>query len=410
MHRWLFSAALVAVALTGCLGPQKDKLPILAWMGPPAEHTTFARYGELRAAGFTHSFTPHPNADSMEVALNVAHRTGIKLLVACPELRTDPEGTVARFINHPANAGYYLRDEPSAVEFAELAGWVERIRAVDDTRPCYINLFPSYASPEQLGTPTYREHVERFVDEVPVQIISFDHYPVVEVGGQTSLRPEWYGDLEIVSEAARGAGKPLWAFALSTAHEPYPIPTKAHLRLQMYSNLAHGAQALQYFTYWTPVSTQWDFHTGPIESDGTRTPVYDTVREVTAELQARAWVFMDSEVLQVGHTGASIPAGTRRFEPAPPLVRVDTSPSGAVVSVLARQEKRFLVVVNRSLEEVLAIDIVWSTAVTPERVDRTGRLQPVSDRDTGFTLDPGDAAIFHWGEPASPTTGRATGG
>jgi len=398
MNRWLLMVAATAVMLSGCVLPHKGELPILAWMGPPAEHTSPGRYAELRAAGFTHSFTPHPNIHSMEVALNVAHRKGIKLLVACPELRSDPEGTVQRFMHHPAVAGYYLRDEPGAHQFAQLAEWVERIRAIDDERPCYINLFPNYASPEQLGTATYREHVERFVAEVPVQIISFDHYPVVETGGGVTLRPEWYENLEIIAEAARDAGKPFWAFALSTAHDPYPIPTTSHFRLQMYSNLAYGAQALQHFTYWTPVSTQWDFHTGPIESDGTRTPVYDTVRAVNAELQARAWVFVGSEVLQVGHTGASIPVGTRRFEPQAPLLRLDTSPSGAVVSELARGGERFLVVVNRSLHDTLDAELEWEAGVTVKPVGRDGRTRAAAGALHTVQLKPGDAAVYFWRE------------
>ncbi|MBN1293375.1 MAG: beta-galactosidase, partial [Candidatus Latescibacteria bacterium] len=256
-------------------------MPIHAWIGPPAEQTSYARYKELADAGFTHSFSGFPDADAMQKALDVAKAAGIQLFVHIPELKSDPEGTVKRFKDHPALAGYHLRDEPNAKDFPELAAWVQRIRAVDDDHFCYINLFPNYASAEQLGNPSYREHVELFVKTVPVQVLSFDHYPVMTKG----LRPEWSENLEIISEAARKAGKPFWAFALAVAHDPYPIPSIDHLRLQVYSNLAYGAQGIQYFTYWTPKSTRWNFHEGPIDFNGKRTVVYDRVKKVNEEIR-----------------------------------------------------------------------------------------------------------------------------
>ena len=49
---------------------------------------------------------------------------------------------------------------------------------------------------------------------------------------------------------------PLALFACDVAHNVtdyvYPVPTVAMLRLQMYSNLAYGAQGLQYYRYYIP--------------------------------------------------------------------------------------------------------------------------------------------------------------
>jgi cysteine desulfurase/selenocysteine lyase len=38
-----------------------------------------------------------------------------------PELQSAPEETASKFKDHPANAGYYLRDEPNAADFPALA-------------------------------------------------------------------------------------------------------------------------------------------------------------------------------------------------------------------------------------------------------------------------------------------------
>jgi hypothetical protein len=158
---------------------QERGISILAWSGPPAGETNAERYRELAEAGFTHNFSSFANADAMEKALDVAQAAGIKQFISIPELHSDPEKVIARFQRHPALAGYYLRDEPSAADFPALATLTKRIQAVDPIHPCYINLFPNYASQQQLGTATYQEHLDRFIREVPVPWISFDHYPVV---------------------------------------------------------------------------------------------------------------------------------------------------------------------------------------------------------------------------------------
>ena len=372
--------------------PDAPPLPILAWGGPPEDQTTPERYRELAEAGFTHNFSGFGSAAATGKALDVAHGAGVKLLLSLPELTSDPEGTARRFKGHPAIGGYYLRDEPSAADFEKLAQWARRIQAVDSDHPCYINLFPNYATDAQLGTAGYRAHVERFVKEVPVPLISFDHYPVV---GET-VRPGWYENLEIISAAAGKAGKPFWAFALSTAHAPYPLPTVAHLRLQVYSNLAYGAQGLQYFTYWTSKSDTWDFHDGPIGIDGKRTATYERVREVNQEVQAIRGVFVGSKVLSVGHTGKDLPAGTRRFEPVSPVKSVETEGDGAVVALLERTDMRLLVIVNKSLKAPMRLKIQLSVDANPSRVNKDGTLHRLSDGQLETDVAPGDVAVLYW--------------
>jgi hypothetical protein len=373
-----------------------DRLPVLAWGGPPAAQTTVERYRELADCGFTHNYSGFPNADAMVKALDVAQAANIKLFINCPELTTDPEGTARRFKNHPAIGGYYLRDEPSAALFSELAKWAKRIQSEDPHHPCYINLFPTYATPEQLGTATYREHVERFLKEVPVPILSFDHYPVVAQGVSVSLRGDWYENLEIISAAARKAGTPFWAFALAVAHNPYPIAETPHLRLQVYSNLAYGAQGIQYFTYWTTPSDTWNFHEGPIRIDGKRSPVYDRVREVNREVHALGGLFLGAEVVSVGHTGALIPAGTRAYQPEGPVKSLTTTGMGAVVSSLKKGSRRTLLVVNRDVNAPMPLEVRFDPPADVRAVKKDGTAGEPIRSDYRADLGPGDAAIFVW--------------
>ncbi len=166
------------------------------------------------------------------------------------------------------------------------------------------------------------------------------------------------------------------------------------LRLQMYSNLAYGARMLQYFTYWNPYSkTQLKFHESIIREDGTRSPVYDRVRQVNRELQARAFVFMDSELVSVAHTGAEIPIGTRRLVKLPPYVKSLTTPDGgAVVAQFAGSKFDALVVVNRSPVREMQLNIALDPSVV--RILEDGTKVPASAYGGTYTLSPGFAEIF----------------
>lgn len=368
-----------------------DQLPILAWYSIPPEETSILRYEELKETGITHNLSFFPDTLSLLKALDIADEVGIKMIAHCPELKTNTKKTVRQIMNHPAIAGYMLRDEPGRMDFPELGKWAKEIQAVDPDHFCYLNLFPNYASEEQLGTKTYKEHIDLFIEEVPLKVISFDHYPVLG----DSLRANWYENLEIISEAARNAGKPFWAFALSVAHGPYPIPTLAQLRLQIYSNLAYGAQAIQYFTYWTPSDATWDFNNAPINPEGKRTIVYDRIKEVNKEIKKLSTVFVGSKVISVTHTGSNIPSGTLRFsKPPSPILNLKTDGIGAIVSVLKKGDISYLAIVNRDFKNPMKLYLECDPKVN--RVAKDGIVTPANIYQNQSEINPGDIAIYMW--------------
>lgn len=408
---------LLAVILTvasgsiGAFAQEKLKadgeFPVLAWVGVPEKETTVERFRELKASGININFSSYSGIEAVEKALDIARQTGVKLMPYCPELKSAPEQTVKRLKKHPALFGYHLRDEPNATDFPELAIWMKRIQAVDKQHPCYINLFPNYAALPQLfaqdyelqsGKDMYAEHVDVFLKEVPAPFISFDHYPVIEKNNAKMLRPEWYKNLEIIAAASQKSGLPFWAFALSVAHGTYPVPTAAEIRLQMYSNLAYGAQALQYFTYWTPgINSSWDFHHAPIGLDGKRTDVYDRIKLVNSEIQDLSGVFLNARLVSVAHTGIHIPSGTRKMDKLPaPFTVLETGDSGAVVSVLQKNDRRFLVIVNRDFQNPMKLTVAAGDMV--KRVLKDGTMVPANVYTNTLAVDPGDVIIYTWDE------------
>ncbi len=383
-----------------------SEFPIMAWLGVPESETSPERFKELKDAGININFARYYSVKAVEEALNVAKQTGIKILPYCDELWTETEKTVMRLKEHPALAGYHLRDEPCATDFPVLAEWAKRIRSVDREHGCYINLFPNYATREQLlgkgatlepGQDPYEEYLRKFLKTVPVSYLSFDHYPILVVEGIRAMRPNWYQNLEVVARVSADAGIPFWAFAMVVAHDPYPVPTVEELRLQMFSNLAYGAQTLQYFTYWHPgEGTAWNFHDSPINLDGTRTVVYDRVQTVNREIHSMAHLFLGAKVLSVYHTGKQIPEGTRRLDKLPKQIKLLNTgdDGGAVVSFLEKGKKRFLAIVNRDFKRPMKLNI--STAKEVKRVQKDGKLVSLANNIEEISVEPGDMIIYAW--------------
>ncbi|MGV3723024.1 MAG: hypothetical protein ACO1SX_19160, partial [Actinomycetota bacterium] len=187
---------------------------------------------------------------------------------------------------------------------------------------------------------------------------------------------------------------PFWAFGLGVAHDPYPEAQLEHLRLQAFSDLAYGAECVQYFTYWTPQSTVWNFHLAPIDVAGKRTPTYDRVRQVNAEIQGLARVFDGAHVLSVGHTGA-LPAGTHAFEATAPVRRLDTDRHGAVVSLLEKGATRYLVIVNRDYRATLPLTLEFDKEAGVREERKDGSSKGIG-RDFSRTVEAGDLAVFSW--------------
>ena len=383
--------AAVTFGLLSCFGGDKapkEELPIMAWYSIPSDETTVERYQELKDCGFNINFTHMYGMGELKKELDVAAEVGIKVMAMANDLYTKTDSAVNVIKDHPALYGYFLRDEPLPPAFADLAAWAQRIKEADDTHAIYLNLVPSYVDSAALGC-TYREYVRRFIEEVKLPMVSFDNYPVTNEG----VRQLWYENLMIIAEESEKAGLPFWAFAMSVPHWNYPVPTLASLRMQMYTNLAYGAQGLQYFTYWTPGPEPFNYRDAPITLDGKRSEQYYKVQEVNRELQARAFVFVGSKVVSLAHTGETVPPGCPALEQLPSHVKsLSTSPEGAVVSLLEKGEWNYLVVVSRSLDTPISLNVGFDRKAW--MIDREGNATKVAKGENSFTLEEGDAAIF----------------
>lgn len=156
---------------------------------------------------------------SNEKELDVAHRHGLRgqltdgLLSPAslddPQRREQLDALIARVRKHPALYAYHLVDEPSASKFPALGKLVAYLRDRDPQHLAYINLFPTYANNEQLGTKgdvvtAYQEHLRLYVEQVKPSLISYDHYQF----GLKGDSQQYFLNLAMIRRAAQEAGVP----------------------------------------------------------------------------------------------------------------------------------------------------------------------------------------------------------
>lgn len=363
-------------------------IPMVVWAGIPKSEINEHRFKELKQMGATIAIAQYENIADFEKALSLAQNTGLKLIASCPELKINPEATTQQLKNHPALYGYYIQDEPLRKDFDELGVWVKKIKQVDPTHVCFVNLIasihPTYT--KVLGTNSYQEYIQLFAQTVPQEVLSFDFYPILT----EAIHEYWYEGLGIFSKESASLKKPFWGFALASSYNDlHPIPTLPALRLQAYSNLAYGAQGIELWAYWMSEGLR----SAPISLDGKRTVVYERIQALSKEMQPYAAVFMGSKLISVNHTGVVIPKGTTQLMKLPDPIKVFDAEE-ALVSNLENGAYSYFIVVNKNLHQSMPIVILTDNDV--ERITKDGTASPARNYSPNLEIEPGDIAIFRY--------------
>lgn len=284
--------------------------PISYWVGPPLDEE---RYREVAECGFTVAPIIVANAEEGRLALDLLQGHRLKAALIDPRVDRDMvtrdgwqetiQKVVLDYADHPAMYAYFITDEPSYCHFDSLGKICQEFLRLDPDHIPYINLFPSYANHDQLGTLTYRHHVRSYLEIVQPPLLSYDHYALMEEGVD---RPSYFHDLNVNREESLRAGIPYWNIILSTPHFNYRDPSPTDLRWQAYTSLAYGVKGLAYFTYWTPDVE--NYRNGIIDIYGERTTKYATVRQLNCEIAKLAPSLLSLKSTRVTHTPTA-PAG-----------------------------------------------------------------------------------------------------
>jgi hypothetical protein len=276
------------------------------WAGPPL---TDAVAQQMVEGGFNLVWC------GSEKELDVAQHHGLRgqltdgLLTPAsledPGRRAQLDALITRVSRHPALYAYFITDEPHAAQFPALGQLVAYLRARDPRHLAYINLFPTYATNEQLGTQgdvvaAYREHLRRYVEQVNPALISYDHYQFRLHGDGD----QYFLNLALVRRAAQEANVPFLQIvqACTWAPEAMRVPDANELRYLVYSTLAYGAQGISYYVY-ACVN-----HVGSlVRLDGTPGPLYYAFKSYNPEFAAVARELQALRSLGVYHTSLREP-------------------------------------------------------------------------------------------------------
>lgn len=373
-----------------------SEMPVIAFIGVPDWETSEENFRTFSECGFSVSLSTYPSLDLLVKACRYADKYGVKVLGKCPEMMSNPTLAAQTLKKEKGFFGYYLQDEPSVPEIQERQKDIERLRSIDMTHVFYINLYPCYQESwiePATKAKTYPEYLKA-ASATSCEQLSFDFYPITTAG----IRPTWYHNLEMVHQESLSTGKPFWGFVLSVPHDVpntadtyYPTPTMGSLRLQVYSNLAYGAQAIQYFTYWTPNPTNYQYHDAPIGLDGKKTKTYDLVQKMNDELRQVAKLFYGAQITSIHHLG-TIPQGTTRQTEMPVNLRSlkIVGRQGAIISQFEKDGHRYLGVVNKSHEKNLTVRIRVRNS-TPRHITKTLAEEPIK---SSYDVAEGDILLF----------------
>ena len=203
--------------------------------------------------------------------------------------------TLANGLDHPAIWMLNLGDEPSALDMPYLGELCDLLAARAPKSPPYLNLYPNYASVSknteketrnQLGTPTYKEHIDVYCRTVPLDYIAYDFYPY-------ETRPAWrrkfygkmYDNFNIVADACRRTGRSFWYIPQVNSQVPpegedFEPTTENRLRFQAYTAMAFGAEVIT----WACWSPGW-WTNNVLTASGEKTAQYARLKAVNAELR-----------------------------------------------------------------------------------------------------------------------------
>ena len=213
------------------------------------------------------------------------------------------EKGLAAYADHPAIWMLDYVDEPSALDFPYI-GEVTRLMQMKMPQGVlpYINLYPNYAvgiqnsssqTCNQLGTRTYREHVEAYVRDVPLDYLCFDFYLYSARGeSRKSKLEEFYANFEDAASVCRQSGRSLWYIPQVNSSYGELWLSENMLRFQANLALAYGAEQIDW-ACWSVEDRKEDpdmpgligwWTNNVLTLTGERTQQYAKLKKVNAEL------------------------------------------------------------------------------------------------------------------------------
>jgi len=253
---------------------------------------------------------------------------------------------VADYAEFENIVSWNIVDEPDASKFPILAALVKAFRRYSPDKDTVINLFPNYASPQQLGNPDYITHLEEFVNIVDPHFISYDHYhflgrekrnSVVETAADekerliriaaevTENRPGFFDNIEDIRTIGLKYDLQTMLIVLLTEHGPYRNLTCNELLWEVNMCLAYGMKCISYFTYWQPSGgdDHWQWANAMCDTKGSKMQHYYDVQRINKIIKPVGEFLFDRTSTAVFHIGKITEKGTTEFTSYGKISKID---------------------------------------------------------------------------------------
>lgn len=213
------------------------------------------------------------------------------------QIKKRVDAMTAKFRDNPCVFGYYVKDEPSAPLFSNLARWANAIRKSQPTATPYINLFPGW------GPEYENDYLDKFVKTIRPTYISYDNYSLLDDG---SVGAGLFMNLEVARRVSLRNKIPFWNIVLANSHFRYANVTQGGLNLQVYATLAYGGRGISYFTYFAPLIG--NYRSAAVDQFLHKTPTWDMLRLINMQIHTLGPTYLRLKSVNVFHN-QDVPAG-----------------------------------------------------------------------------------------------------
>ncbi|NCU26183.1 hypothetical protein EOM86_05605 [Candidatus Nomurabacteria bacterium] len=292
--------------------------------------------------------------------------------------------------------GFMLRDEPSAMEFAELAELKLRYNEkIEDNRNAFTicNLYPNYASNEQLGVisqdprnsdtdtlqqiasidiKSYNRYLDEYISVFKPEILCYDHYPITyhvrnDIPESEAFIYRYFSNLCETYIKSSSAGIPLFSFIQAwTFTDLFVCPNYNEYIWMMNTCYALGVEGILCFTYrnfYPEKGGPEAWKDCPITLDRTRTPTYETVSQCNRDFMNTISKYIDYEY--EGVYAYNCPAHINKaLRNTIDIGEIDfvsglRGSGEALISLFSKDNDKGLFIVNTRIHESSCIEITF---------------------------------------------------
>ena len=294
---------------------------------------------------------------------------------------------VQKYSKYKSIIGYEVFDEikSEASNYSDALAVSGYLNKYDPNSLKFINLLPSYGD-YTWENNKFASYVSKYIEKMNPQVLSFDYYPyLMKTYGETS---DWWRDLGLFRTKSIEHDIPFWYYYQGIAIADEAKPTNEQIKYQMYVGLAYGAKQL----------SEWVAVSDGLNSDGTRSNLFDETKARNAEVMAVGNFLFDKKSSFVYHTGLS----TEYFDDfyldsISESALINSASDDLIISVFEDDtETKYMLVVNKDTEKAAAVNIVLDNIMTVSKFNKSGGNEiSVGNSDTiSFELAAGSGELY----------------